>query len=213
MALFQKQPTSTDKQALFSIGLTKTVLIVGLGNIGSEYYKTRHNIGFEVIDALVSSRMELSDWQDKKNFKAHFSLGQFGETRAIVIKPTTLMNLSGDAVQAVSNFYKIAPSQVLVVHDELDIEFGQIRTRVGGASAGHNGVQSIIDQIGENFSRVRIGIGPKKPAKMDSADFVLAKFSKSQQELIGDLKKEVVSLLMEYMYSTQINNETRSFLI
>jgi PTH1 family peptidyl-tRNA hydrolase len=213
MALFQKQPTSTDKQALFSIGLTKTLLVVGLGNIGEEYNLTRHNIGFEVVDALVSSKSELNDWQDKKNFKAHFSLGQFGDTRLIVIKPTTLMNLSGEAVEAVTNFYKIAPSQILIVHDELDINFGQIRTNTGGTSAGHNGVQSVIDHIGKDFNRLRIGIGPKKPVQIDSADFVLGKFKKAELELVGDLKKEVVAMLVEYIYSGEINPETRSFLI
>ncbi|HUC78791.1 MAG TPA: aminoacyl-tRNA hydrolase [Candidatus Saccharimonadales bacterium] len=213
MALFQKQPSSTEKASLFSIGLTKTFLIVGLGNIGKEYDQTRHNIGFEVVDALVKSRSELADWQDKKNFKAHFSLGQFAETRIIVIKPTTLMNLSGSAVEAVANFYKIAPSNILVIHDELDINFGQIRTRIGGTSAGHNGVQSIIDKLGEDFARIRIGIGPKKPEKMDSSDFVLAKFKKAELEMIGDLKNESVSILTEFISNGELNQETRTFLI
>jgi PTH1 family peptidyl-tRNA hydrolase len=213
MALFQKQPIVSDTQTLFSVGLNKNVLIIGLGNIGKEYDQTRHNIGFEAVDALVSARDELSNWQDKKNFKAHFSIGQFADTRVIVIKPTTLMNLSGEAVEAVAHFYKISPIQMLVVHDELDLNFGQIRTSIDGSSAGHNGIQSIIDHIGENFNRLRIGIGPKTPAKIDSADFVLGNFKKVELEVLGDLKKEVAAIMIEFIFNGEINKETRSFLV
>lgn len=213
MALFQKQPSYNESRPIYSVGLNKTLIIVGLGNIGSEYDKTRHNIGFAAVDALVKAKDELSEWQDKKNFKAHFSIGQFGDTRIIVIKPTTLMNLSGEAVEALANFYKISASQILVVHDELDINFGQIRTRVGGSSAGHNGVQSVIEHIGDKFSRLRIGIGPKTPESIDSVDFVLAKFNKDQTDKIEDLKKETTAMMIEYIYSGTINQETRSFLI
>lgn len=213
MGLFQKQPSYTDVQQLFSMGQNKTLMIVGLGNIGKEYEGTRHNIGFEAVDALAKTKEELSEWQDKKNFKAYFGIGQFGDTRVIVVKPTTLMNLSGQAVDAVANFYKIAPSQTLVIHDELDINFGQIRTRAGGSSAGHNGVQSIIDTIGDNFNRIRIGVGPKVPEKIDAADFVLGKFSSLESKHLDDLNKEVVSIMIEYIYSGEINQETRSFLV
>ena len=213
MALFQRKPSFSESNPIFSMGLNKTAIIVGLGNIGKEYDKTRHNIGFEAVDAFVASREELTEWQDKKNFKAHFCLGQFGDTRVIVVKPTTLMNLSGEAVEAVANFYKIAPKQILVIHDELDIKFGQIRTKLGGTSAGHNGVQSVIDHIGEDFNRLRIGIGPKSPAQIDSADFVLAKFKKSELAQIEDMKKETTAIIMEFIYSGAINTETRTFLI
>jgi PTH1 family peptidyl-tRNA hydrolase len=213
MALFQRNPSNNEKAAYFSIGLNKTALIVGLGNIGREYNQTRHNVGFEAVDALLDTRDELSDWQDKKNFKVHFSMGQFADTRIIVIKPTTLMNLSGEAVLAVANFYKITPSNILVVHDEIDVNFGQIRTRVGGSSAGHNGVNSIINLLGENFNRLRIGIGPKTPAKIDSADFVLGKFKKAELDKTDDLRRESVAIMIEYIFNGQINHETRSFLI
>jgi PTH1 family peptidyl-tRNA hydrolase len=213
MGLFQRQQPITEKASLFSIGLNKSLLIVGLGNIGKEYDDTKHNVGFKIVDNLVSSREELGKWQDKKNLKSHFTMGQFGDTRIIVIKPTTLMNLSGEAVQAVSNFYKIAPSQILVVHDELDIKFGQIRTGIEGSSAGHNGVQSIIEQIGANFNRLRIGIGPKKPAQIDSADFVLSKFNKDQMGNMDELVKEATSMIIEFIFSGEINKETRTFLV
>ena len=213
MALFQKQPSFNDSQTLYSIGLNRTLLIVGLGNIGKEFNDTRHNIGFEAVDALVKSRDEFNGWQDKKNLKSHLSLGQFADTRIIVIKPTTLMNLSGDAVEAVANFYKVSPSQMLIVHDELDVNFGQIRSRHGGGSAGHNGIKSIIDKLGDNFSRIRIGIGPKSPEQMDSADFVLAKFKKSEIDKLNELKKEVVAIMIEFIFSSEVNQETRTFLI
>lgn len=213
MGLFQRQPSFNESKPIFSIGLNKTLVIVGLGNIGKEYDKTRHNIGFEVVDALVETREEFGGWQDKKDFKAHFTSGQFSDTRIVVVKPTTLMNLSGEAVAAVANFYKLPSSQIMVVADELDIKFGQIRTQVGGSSAGHNGVQSVIDRVGDNFARLRIGIGPKTPAQIDSSDFVLAKFNKSELEKMDDLRKEAVAVLIEFIFSGQTNKETRSFLI
>jgi PTH1 family peptidyl-tRNA hydrolase len=99
------------------------------------------------------------------------------------------------------------------VHDELDVEFGQIRSRVGGSSAGHNGVKSVTKLVGdENYGRLRIGIGPKKPAQMETADFVLQKFSKKQQSDIPALLKEATAMMSEYAYGGQLNAETRSFI-
>ena len=163
MALFQKNPyDSTEKQPLYTLGLNKTVLVVGLGNKGKEYGGTRHNIGFDCIDAFARAT-DLSTWVEKKDLKCLLASGTVGNTRVIAIKPTTYMNLSGEAVQAAVNFYKIAPSSITVVHDELDIPFGQIRTRMGGSDAGNNGIKSIIQHMGEDFGRVRIGIKADTP--------------------------------------------------
>jgi PTH1 family peptidyl-tRNA hydrolase len=107
------------------------------------------------------------------------------------------MNNSGECVQKVQKFYRLYNSEMVVVHDELDIDFGTIRTRVGGSSAGHNGIKSISGLLGEDYSRVRIGIGPKTHSKMDSADFVLQDFSKEQQELLPKIIRESCSLLDE----------------
>ena len=127
--------------------------------------------------------------------------GRLNDTKVILMKPTTFMNLSGEAVQAVTHFYKIPTNRTLVIHDELDVNFGQIRTRAGGSSAGHNGVKSVSEQLGdENYGRVRIGIGPKKPAQIDSADFVLQKFSTKEQKDIPALVKEATAILSEYAY-------------
>ena len=211
MALFQKKPNPISPP-IYSLGLTRTVLIIGLGNPGAEYEHTRHNIGFDVLDTLAS-KQDFEPWITKKDLKCMFTSHTLGSTRVILIKPTTFMNLSGEAVQAASAFYKVTPAATLVVHDELDIPFGQIRTRIGGGSAGHNGLKSIIQHIGEDFGRVRIGIGPKTPEQMDSADFVLARFSTEQQADMPALLQESQAILTEYIYGTDLPNDTRNFLL
>jgi PTH1 family peptidyl-tRNA hydrolase len=215
MSWLQRRPSVSNPTTFYTAGLNKTILIVGLGNPGKEYDQTRHNIGFEAVDGFVDSFEEIQDWVAKKDLKCLFSSGQLGDKRVVVIKPTTFMNNSGEAVTAVSNFYKVETASIIVVHDELDIDFGQIRTRIGGSSAGHNGIKSITSILGdENYGRLRIGIGPKKPLKMDSKDFVLQKFSDLQKEQLTNLKKEVTAVLTEFIYSTGVlNSETRSFLI
>ncbi len=213
MALFTRRPQASDSIQLYSMGQNKTVLLVGLGNIGKEYDGTRHNAGFFCIDHFVDKFEEMSDWIIKKDLKGHFSQGQMGDTRVIAIKPTTFMNLSGEAVQAVSNFYKIAASQITAIHDELDIPFGQIRLRVGGASAGHNGIKSITGAMGEDYGRVRIGVGPKRPEQIDSADFVLQKFDNKEQAQLKNLTQEVNAILSEYIYAGQLPHDTRTFLV
>lgn len=213
MALFQRRPQISDPVNYITVGLNKTVLIVGLGNPGKDYDITRHNIGYACLDEFVGKNSEMANWVAKNDLKCLMSTGRLGETRVIAIKPTTYMNLSGEAVRAVSDFYKAHPNQTVVVHDELDIPFGQIRMRMGGSSAGHNGVKSIIEHIGEDFGRVRIGIGPKVPEQIDSADFVLQKFSTAQLPEIPALKKEVVAILTEYVFANELSTETRNFLM
>jgi len=213
MSLFQRRPQLSNPVNYITVGLNKTVLIVGLGNPGREYDETRNNIGFECVDEFVAKSSDMGGWVAKKDLKCLMSTGRLGETRVIAIKPTTFMNSSGEAVRAVSDFYKIHPSQTMVVHDELDIPFGQIRTRVGGSSAGHNGIKSLIEHIGEDFGRVRVGIGPKEPEQIDSADFVLQKFSKEQQAELPALKREANAILTEYVFAAELPAETRSFLI
>lgn len=155
----------------------------------------------------------MEPWIEKKDLKCHLSKGRLGDTQIIAIKPTTFMNLSGRAVQAVANFYKIGTSATVAIHDELDIPFGQIRLRVGGTSAGHNGIKSISEAIGEEYGRIRIGVGPKSPPQIDSADFVLQKFSDSEQKQLPNLAKEVTAILTEYIYSGQLPHDTRTFLV
>lgn len=212
MALFQKKPLVSSSAPLYSLGLSKTILIVGLGNPGREYDLTRHNVGFACLDVFVNNQ-GLSAWIQKKDLKCMESTGTIGSTRVIVIKPNTFMNNSGEAVQAVSHFYKVPPEQIVVVHDEIAIPFGQIRTRVGGESAGHNGVKSLIQHIEKDFGRVRIGISNEHTPEADTADFVLNKFSKDELVHMDDLTREVNAILTEYLYGSSLPHDTRSFIV
>ena len=213
MGLFQKKPQYGTNVPIYTLGNNRTILIVGLGNIGKEYSGTRHNIGFAAIDRYATDN-DFPDWIEKRDLKAYFTSKQVGQTRVILVKPTTFMNLSGEAVQATAHFYKIQPSNIVVIHDELDIPFGQIRTRTGGSSAGHNGIKSVTSHIGEGYGRVRIGIGPKEPEQMDTADFVLAPFTVDQSAQLRNLTREVSALLSEHAYgATDLPSETRNFLV
>jgi len=213
MAWLQKRPQVSDPTMFYTVGLHKNILIVGLGNPGKDYDLTRHNVGFMCVDDFVAKTDGMEQWQVKKSLKCQISTGQIGQARVIVIKPTTFMNLSGEAVQAVVNFYKLSNENIVVVHDELDIDFGQIRLRVGGSAAGHNGIKSVSGAIGEDYGRVRIGVGPKKPAKIKSEDFVLQKFSSDQQDQLANLARETTAILSEFTYGGELPNDTRSFLV
>jgi PTH1 family peptidyl-tRNA hydrolase len=213
MAWLQKRPQVSNPTMFYTVGLNKTILLVGLGNPGKEYDLTRHNVGFLCIDEFVSKTEEMDDWLQKKDLKCLLSSGQISESRVIAIKPTTFMNLSGEAVKAVVNFYKISPEHIAVIHDELDIDFGQIRLRNGGNDAGHNGVKSISQHLGEDYGRIRVGVGPKKPAKIDSTDFVLQKFSSEEQQQLPNLTREVNAILSEYLYGAELPHDTRSFIV
>lgn len=211
MSLFQKKIVEHSQN--FSLNASRTLVIVGLGNIGKDYTQTRHNVGFMVVDALHDAQSEFEPWQEKKNLFCLFASGTFSDTKVILIKPTTYMNDSGKSVRAVLDFYKIPSSNVLVVSDELDIPFGQIRTRIGGGSAGHNGIKSIIAHASDNFGRVRIGIGAERPEQMETSDFVLARFSGEEQAKLSLLKREAQSVLIEYIYRGELVSETRSFIL
>lgn len=213
MGLFQNRPQVSDPVNYVTVGMNKTILVVGLGNPGKEYDFTRHNAGFLCVDEFVDKNPDMGSWVEKKDLKCIMSNGRLGELRVIAIKPTTFMNNSGEAVRATCDFYKIHPSQMVVVHDELDITFGQLRTRIGGSSAGHNGIKSIVQHCGEEFGRIRIGIGPKVPEQIDSADFVLGKFSKEEQAELPTMAREANAVLTEFIYGGQLTIETRNFLI
>lgn len=214
MALFQKKFTNTSSTApLYTIGGQSTLLIVGLGNPGKEYEYTRHNAGFICVDAFVQAHNEFGEWVNKKDLSCLLTSGVFGPTRVIVIKPTSFMNESGRAVQAVQAFYKIASTQTIVVHDELDIDFGQIRTRMGGGSAGHNGIKSIATHTGEDFGRIRIGINNEHKATQDSSDFVLKSFNAEEKSQLSALTREAESMMIEIIYRGNVLPETRSFIV
>lgn len=212
MSLFQNRPQTSDPVNYTTFGMNKILVIIGLGNPGNEYDGTRHNIGFAALDAFARTN-NFPGWTDKKDFRCHWTSQTMADTKVVLVKPQTFMNLSGEAAQAVTNFYKAGPQQVIAVYDELDIEFGQIRLRQGGSAAGHNGVKSLIQHLGEDFGRIRIGIGPKIPAQMDSANFVLQRFSTDQQSHIAELIVETNAILSELAYGSPLSAETRSFLL
>ncbi len=212
MGLLQKKPQVSSSVPLYRLGPAKNVLIIGLGNPGKKYDGTRHNIGFACLD-IFASKLEFPSWVDKKDLKCLITSHNIAESRIFLIKPTTFMNLSGESALAVANFYKVPDSQILAVYDELAIPFGQIRTRVGGSSAGHNGVKSLIQHLGEGFGRVRIGIHNEIANKAEDANFVLGKFSKAEQAELSALHQEVNSILSEYTFRGELIPETRSFIL
>jgi PTH1 family peptidyl-tRNA hydrolase len=212
MGIIQRNPLADIGSQFYTIGLNQTAMIVGLGNIGDSYDKTRHNVGFECVDAFAKSE-QFDAWIEKKDLKCLYANKTLGSTRVIVIKPTTLMNLSGEAVQATMRYFNVDLSRVLIVHDELDIPFGQLRMRVGGSDAGHNGIKSVTGLVGESYARIRIGIGPKVPEGIDSAAFVLQRFSEQELGHMQDLTREVSSVINEFIFGEQLRPETRNFII
>ncbi|MEX1995308.1 MAG: aminoacyl-tRNA hydrolase, partial [Candidatus Saccharimonadales bacterium] len=130
MALFQKKPITDSSVPAYTIGSTKTILIIGLGNPGKDYEGTRHNIGFATLDAFAKQN-NFSGWVAKKDLKCHLAIKTMGEARVVLCKPTTFMNSSGEAAHAVQRFYRVYNPQTLAVYDELAIPFGQLRTRLG----------------------------------------------------------------------------------
>ncbi|WP_219469517.1 aminoacyl-tRNA hydrolase [Nonomuraea rhizosphaerae] len=168
-------------------------LIVGLGNPGTEYAANRHNAGFMVLDELAS--------RAGGRFKAHKSRAEVLETRAAVLaKPLTYMNLSGGPLKALSDFYKLGPERLVVVHDELDVPYGALRAKFGGGDNGHNGLKSITKVLGtRDYLRVRFGIG-RPPGRMDPASFVLRDFATAERKdlpFLVDRGADVVESLME----------------
>lgn len=197
MGLFDRQKTNYDIDTPFyTIGDSSTIIIIGLGNPGKEYSANRHNVGFMAIDQYHGSH-DFSGWTAKKDLSCEISTGQVGNTKVILAKPTTYMNNSGEAATKIQKFYKIYNSSTIIVYDELDVEFGTIRTRTGGGSAGHNGIKSLTDHLGEDYGRIRIGIGPKTHDQMDSADFVLQDFASDQSEKLTKILREACTFIDE----------------
>jgi len=212
MGIIQKNPLVDAGTQFYTVGLNQTALVIGLGNVGDEYEMTRHNVGFACIDAFARSE-GFDAWVEKKDLTCFYASKTLGSTRVIIIKPTTFMNLSGEAVQETMHYFKVGLSRVLVIHDELDIPFGQLRMRTGGSDAGHNGVKSVTQQVGENYARIRIGIGPKTPDGIDSSKFVLQRFSEQELGHMKALTQEVSSIINEFIFAGELRAETRNFIV
>lgn len=157
-------------------------LIAGLGNPGRQYEKTRHNMGFDTIDELID-RHRIP--QGGIAHKAMYGKGMIAGEKILAVKPLTYMNLSGEAIREYVNYYKMDPeTELIVIYDDIDLEPGQIRIRKKGSAGGHNGIKSIIAQIGtQNFYRIKVGVGAK-PKGWDLADYVLGRFSPEERELV-----------------------------
>ncbi len=185
--------------SLFNSTQKRTKLIVGLGNVGDDYTKTRHNFGFMATECFREQN-ELPAFKDKSKVFAEVSEGIVNEHKVILAKPTTLMNLSGKSVFALMEYFEIVNDDVLVLHDELDIPFGTIRARFGGGTAGHNGIASIVQAIGEDFQRVRLGIGSDHPQRSnDAARFVLSNFSKEESSELPKLLEQASKLVSQFV--------------
>lgn len=157
-------------------------VIVGLGNIGSEYERTRHNIGFDIVDAFEPKLERATGWKAGKG-DYYFSKGVWRSEDVILVKPTTFMNLSGRAVQQVLSFYKAEVSDLLVITDDIALPLGKLRLRMFGSGGGHNGLNSIIETLGTNeYARMRCGVGSDFP-KGQQARYVLSRFKSDEQSL------------------------------
>ncbi len=181
-----------------SFVLPKVKLIVGLGNFGEQYAKTRHNVGFMAVDEF-RVKPQLAEFKEKKRLKAFVSENPTDNGKVILIKPTTYMNLSGQAVEAAMKFYRVEVEDILVIYDDVDIEFGTLQSKVGGGSAGHNGIKSVIALIGEDFARLRVGVKNNTLGKQDTADFVLNNFSKAENEALPKLLKGAGKKVKEFL--------------
>lgn len=167
-------------------------LVVGLGNPGSEYAGNRHNLGFMVVDE-VARRMGVGFRTNKTDALLADYFGD--DTRILLAKPQTFMNVSGGSVRLITSFFKISPERMLVVHDELDLPFGAVRLKDSGGSAGHNGIRSVIDTLGTgDFKRLRIGIG-RPPGKKDPAKFVLEDFTVDERRDLDFIVGEAADIV------------------
>jgi len=170
------------------------MLVVGLGNPGKEYTLTKHNVGFLVVDEL-GKRVGIDIKKNK--FQSLYGEGFLEGNKILLLKPQTYMNRSGGAVSSASDFYKIPPENIIVIHDEMDISFGRIMIKPGGGSAGNKGIKSIISSLGsKDFIRVRIGIG-KPNAKSDGANHVLSNFSKSESTMVEESIQTAADAVLE----------------
>ena len=185
------------------------LLFVGLGNPTSDSENNRHNVGFKIIDQ-INKKFSLS--KQKPKFKGLLTTGNIEGEKVYAIKPLTFMNNSGICIRELLEYFKIDPQDVIVFHDDLDVEFGKIKAKFGGSSAGHNGIASIDKFIGKDYSRVRIGIGKPK-TNMEVADYVLQNFDEDETLGIEKISKNItdsLSILVNKkldLFSSTVNNQ------
>ena len=183
-------------------------LLVGLGNPTPDSHDNRHNIGFKIIDA-INQKFKLS--KQKPKFKGLLTTGNISDKKVYAIKPLTFMNNSGICIRELLEYFKIDAGNVVVFHDDLDVEFGKIKAKFGGSNAGHNGIASIDKFIGKEYSRVRIGIG-KPDSAISTSDYVLNDFSEDEKEGLKTITNNIIdsiSILIDKkldLFSSTVNN-------
>jgi len=157
-------------------------IIVGLGNPGRDYVGTRHNVGFEVID-VIANKYDIN--LNKEKFRAVYGEGRIAGEKVMLVKPQTFMNLSGESVREIMDWYKVDPEQLIVIYDDISLEVGTLRIRPKGSAGGHNGMKNIIYQLNTDmFPRVKVGIGAPKHEEHALVDYVLGKFSKEEVDIL-----------------------------
>ena len=184
-------------------------LIAGLGNPGSKYEGTRHNMGFMTADVLAER------WS--VNFSDHKGLAMLGKgvmnlsgrnVKFFLAKPLTYMNESGNAVASISAYYQIEPDHIVVIHDDMDLDFGRIKVKAGGSAGGHNGIKSIIGNIGQDFPRVKIGVGEKPRPEYDLADWVLSRLTQAEKKAVEARYDDIcgaLELMMKGQFDTAMS--------
>jgi len=185
------------------------LLFVGLGNPTPDSENNRHNVGFKIIDS-INKKFSLS--KQKPKFKGLLTTGNIGDIKVYAIKPLTFMNNSGICIRELIEYFKIDSENIIVFHDDLDVEFGKIKAKFGGSSAGHNGIASIDKFIGKDYSRVRIGIGKPKSG-IEVADYVLQNFDEDESLGIEKISKDItdsIDILVKKnldLFSSTVNNK------
>lgn len=186
-------------------------LIVGLGNPGKKYEATRHNAGFMVLDNLIAnSQQPIAPFRLAHQFESEKTqTGGLGEGQIIFAKPHTFMNNSGEAVKKILSYYKIGTDDLLVICDDIDLDFGTIRVRSEGSSGGHKGLESIITRIGDSrFIRIRIGIGSNHEKNIPSEDYVLQKFTLEEKLIIDKAIDKAVKIVLNWIETNTLKEET-----
>lgn len=171
-------------------------LIIGLGNPEAKYTNTRHNIGFGVLDALATG-LSLK-WQKSSKFRAQIIETTSDTDKIILAKPETYYNLVGESVRSIMDFFKITPTDILIIHDDIDIPIGSFRTRVGGSDAGNNGLKSLNQHIGPNTHRLRIGIGDQLVSGVDKVSIVLGQLSSTEQKKLSNLMPDILETIDKF---------------
>ncbi|MCB9809783.1 aminoacyl-tRNA hydrolase [Candidatus Peribacteria bacterium] len=175
-------------------------LLLGLGNHPPQYAYTRHNVGFRVLEALAQAH-DAPPWREEKQWRARLTAITIAGEKCLLAEPTTYMNASGQTAALLRHFYKLSERDIIAVYDDLDLPFGQLKFRQKGGPGSHNGMRSLHQHLGEDFARLKIGIGAERPAEMTGADFVLQRFSPAEETALPALLQQATARLEQWVCS------------